>query len=196
MPIIAQKMDIILNEKNLTRYELGKFLKTNLQNFYHMINGERAFTEKVIKKLLPILEVSKEEFESWVLADKYPKEIIERAIQIKKCHSELVSESIQTRKTLKQVQGDNKKKSKKKCILTFNIDKILEEKEISRTALAKQIGHSQTGLNSVIRGQVGISKSLLEKLSQALEVPQDEILSWSIADKYKLDLLEQVLDLI
>jgi len=175
MPIVTEKITNKLERKNLTRYEAGKLLKVNLQSFYHMVNNERPFTEKVIKKILPILEVSKEEFESWIVADKYSKEILELAIKAKK-------ESV-------------KRNSKINCqpvkkILTTKLDEILQSKNLSRTALSKQIKHSQSSVNNAITGKESLSKKLMQKISTALEIPENEIQSWVIADKYSLKILE------
>ena len=168
MTVIQTKINNILEKKSLSINKLANLIgNKNSSNLNQMILGKKPFSNSVFKKLLPILEVSREEFESWVLADKYPKKILERAIQIKKEFP-----------------------YKRKSVLTLNIDKILEEKEISRTTLAKQIGYNQSGLNRMIIGKISMSKSVVEKLSQTLEIPQNEILSWIVADKYSLELLE------
>jgi predicted transcriptional regulator len=168
MLTVKHKTDILLKEKNTNYYELSKLINYDAGYLCNIFKGKNPFPEKLIKKLLPILEVSKEEFESWILSDKYPKEILKNAIQIKKDFP-----------------------YKRKSILTTNIDAILKEKNISRTNFSKQIKYSQSALNATIIGKRGMSKSLLEKISQAFEIPQDEILSWIVADKYKLDVLEQ-----
>jgi transcriptional regulator with XRE-family HTH domain len=167
MAVITDKIKNIQEQKKLSLKQLAKLADYEHGGLSKMINAKTSFSEKAIKKILPILEVSKEEFESWILADKYPKEILERAIQIKKEFP-----------------------YKRKSVLTANIDKILEEKQISRTALAKQINYNQSGFNQIITGKRGMSKSVLEKLSQAFEISQNEILSWIVADKYSLDMLE------
>jgi plasmid maintenance system antidote protein VapI len=188
MTILQVKLNEILNKKSLSINKLAGLIgNKNSSNLNQMILGKKPFSKSVTKKLLPILEISKEEFESWVLADKYPKEILTLAIQVKNCHSALDAESNQSCKTLKQVQGDNKRKS----ILTIKIDTILQEKEMSRTDLAKQIKYGQSPLNAIIIGKRGMSKSVLEKLSQAFEISQNEIQSWIVADNYSLDVLEQ-----
>jgi len=170
MSIVAEKITNKLERKNLTRYEAGKLLKVNLQSFYHMVNNERPFTEKVIKKILPILEVSREEFESWIVADKYSKEVLQIAIETKK-NSRMGCQPI-------------------KKILTMKLDEILQSKNLSRTALSKLTGNSQSGLNRAITGKEALSKKLMQKISTALEIPENEIQSWVIADKYPLKVLE------
>jgi len=40
-----------------------------------------------------------------------------------------------------------------------------------------------------------MSKSVIEKVSQVLEIPQGEIESWILADKYKLQILERAYSL-
>jgi plasmid maintenance system antidote protein VapI len=190
--VLTKKINEILKFKKLSCNKLSKLVDYKNSSFDEMIKGKRPFPEKIIKKLLPILEVSREEFESWIVADKYPKEVLILAIQIKNGHSSLDEESNQTCKTLKQVQGDNKRKS----ILTTKIDTILQEKDMSRTALAKQIKYSQSSINAMIVGKINMSKSVIERVSNALEIPQIEIQSWIIADKYSLDVLERAWGLV
>ncbi|EKE03146.1 MAG: hypothetical protein ACD_20C00243G0002 [uncultured bacterium] len=165
--MLTQKIDNILKEKNLSRYKLSKLVGCSESALNQMARGETKFSDNIIEKILPILEVSREEFESWILADKYPKKIIERAIQIKKEFP-----------------------YKRKSVLTTKIDEILEEKGMSRTALAKQINYSQSGLNRMITGKINMSRPVLEKISKVLDIPQEEILSWILADKNSLKSLE------
>ena len=167
MTNIASKIDNILKNKDLSRYKLSKLIKSSEGAFNQMARGDRAFSEKIIQKILPIIEISREEFESWIVADKYPKEIIERAIQIKK-----------------------EWPYKRKSVFTAKIDKILEEKGMSRTALAKQIIYPQSTLNTIITGKRGMPESVLEKIAEALDISQEEILSWILTDKYSLEILE------
>jgi len=167
MPIITEKIENILKNKNLSRYKLNQIINYNESSLNHMINGKRAFTEEAKEKIIPVLEISREEFESWILADKYSKEVLKLAIQAKK-----------------------ESKNTDKLILTAKIDEILQNKNMSRTALSKLIKHSQSGLNRVIIGKEPLSKKVLTKLSNAFELPEDEIKSWIIADKYSLQILE------
>jgi len=41
-----------------------------------------------------------------------------------------------------------------------------------------------------------MSKAVLEKLSEALEISRDKILSWIVADKYDLQVLEKSIFLL
>ncbi|EKE04449.1 MAG: hypothetical protein ACD_20C00076G0001 [uncultured bacterium] len=164
---IKNQTDKILKEKSISYYELSKLTGYDVSYLNNIFKGKRPFSKELLKKLLPILEISKEEFESWIITDKYPKEIIERAIRIKKEFP-----------------------YKRKSVLTVKIDKILEEKDMSRTALAKQINYSQSGLNRMITGKINISKPVLEKVSKALDISQEEISSWILADKHSLQVLE------
>ena len=84
MLISTAKIDKILKEKNLSRYKLSKLIKKDEGYINNVFRGKQPFSKQVIKKLLPILEISREDFESWILADKYPKSIIELAIKEKK----------------------------------------------------------------------------------------------------------------
>jgi len=167
MPIITDKINKIIKEKNYNVYQISKIMDFSDGALRKMISTESPFSEKAIKKLIPILEVSKEEFEGWIIADKYPKDALKLAIQIKTDFP-----------------------YKRKSVLTVKIDKILEEKGISRTSLAKEIKYSQSGLNAIIIRKRSMSKPVLEKIAKALEIPENEITSWILADKYSLQTLE------
>lgn len=170
MPITSKKIDKKLKRKNLTRYKLSKLIDKDEGYINHVFRGDQPFSENMIKKLLPILEVTREEFESWLLADKYPKKLLELAI-------------------------NNKKEFpyKRRSLLSTKIDAVLHEKGMSRTALSKEIKYSQSGLNRMIIGKINMSKPVIENISIALNISRDEILSWIIADKYNLKLLELAL---
>jgi len=167
MLIIAEKVNDILHKKNLSRQNLSDFLKKDKSYISRIFSGDRPFPEKIIEKLIPILEVSKEEFEGWIIADKYPKDALKLAIQIKTDFP-----------------------YKRKSVLTTKIDEILQHKNMSRTALAKQINYSQSGLNQIITGKRSVPKSVLKKLSYALDISRNDILSWILADKYNLQILK------
>jgi transcriptional regulator with XRE-family HTH domain len=169
MSILKEKIDATLNKKGLSRYKLGLLIGVSEAALSEMTRAITPFSKNVIEKILPILEVSKEEFESWIVADKYKPEIIKKGI-----------DSI-------------KNKEEKTLILTQNIDKILKEKKLSRTALSKLIKHSQSGLNRVIIGKEPLSKNVMEKLSIGLEIPEDNLQAWVLADKYSLKILELAL---
>jgi len=172
MPITKEKIEKILEEKNFSHYKICKFLDYSEGALSMMINGKRPFSDKFKEKILPILEISREEFESWILADKYSKEVLKLAIQAKK-----------------------ESKNTDKLILTTKIDEILQNKNMSRTDLSKLIKHSQSGLNRVIIGKEPLSKKVLAKLANSFELPENEIKSWIIADKYSLQVLESALNL-
>jgi len=167
MPIVTDKINKILDEKNLNIYQLNKLMDFSDGALRKMISAKSHFSEKAVKKLLPVLEVSREEFECWVLADKYPREVLKLAI-------------------------DNKKKFpfKRKSILTVKIDEILQQKNMSRTALAKEINYSQSGLNRMITGKINMSTPVIAKISEVLGILQNNILSWILADRYSLQILE------
>ena len=167
--LLKEKILSILKNKNITFYKLSNLVEFDESALNKMIKGKIKISENLIKKLLPILEISKEEFESWIVADKYQPEIIEKAI-----------ESI-------------KNKEEKILILTQNIDKILKEKKLSRTALSKLIKHSQSGLNRVIIGKEPLSRNVMEKISAGLEIPKEDLQSWVLADKSSLKILELAL---
>lgn len=167
MPITAEKINKILTNKNLNPYSLSKLTKMDDGYVINVIKGKKPFSDCFIKKLLPILEVARAEFDSWLLADSYNKNILELAIKHK-------SET---------------KKQKGELILKIKIDSILKQKNMSRTALSKQIKYCQSSLNKMITGQLGLSKSVRKEIAPILEVTEEEILSWIVADKYSLKVI-------
>jgi len=168
MSLTVSKIDEILKQKKLSRNKLSILIDCTYGALNQMVRGERPFSEKIIEKILPILEVSHEEFDSWILADAYPKEILELAFKHK----------IEI------------KKKKKELILTIKIDSILKQRNVSRTTLSKEINHSQSGLNRVITGKEPLSKTVRSKLARAFNISEDEIISWVVADKYSLEVIE------
>ena len=224
--VITQKISIILKEKNLTAYKLSKLMDISDSALYGMIKGIDPFSIKFIEKIAPILGVSKEEIQGWILADKYSKEIIELAIKAKKeilfqdsthCHSERSEES---QRSFENAQDDthchceppteawqsnyssNKSNERsladaqddKRLILTTKIDSILQEKAISRTALSKQINYSQGKLNEMIIGKEPMSPLVISKIAPILDVSENQIKSWILADKYSLTALEEAIN--
>jgi len=169
MRVITEKIDEILKNKNLSRYKLSQLIDYKESTLSRIIRGEQSFSKNVKEKMLPILEVSREEFESWIVADKYPNEVLRLALEAKKS----------------SLMGCQSTK-----ILTTKLDEILQSKNLSRTALSKQIKHSQSSVNNAITGKDPLSKKLMQKISSALEIPENEIQSWVIADKYPLEVLE------
>ncbi len=168
MGVVKRNISKILDRKNLSINKLSNLIgEKNSSNLNQRILGKKSFSKKVLEKLLPILEIPEEEFNIWLIADKYPLEAFELAVK-------------------------NRKEFpyKRKRLFTTKIDNILKEKDMSRTALAKKIEYGQSTLNKMITGKRNASKSVLQKLSKILEIPQDELLSWIIADKYSLELLE------
>lgn len=167
MTTVKNKTDILLKEKDISYYKLSKLIDYNVSYLNNIFKGKRTFPELLIKKLLPILEVSREEFESWIIVDKYSKEVLELAIRAKKGFP-----------------------YKRKLILTAKLDAVLQEKGMSRTTLSKEIKYSQSSLNAIITGKRNMPESVLKKISQALDISQDEILSRIVADRHNLRVLE------
>jgi transcriptional regulator with XRE-family HTH domain len=170
MSITTKNIKNIIEQKNLSLKKLAKLIDYSHGALSNLINLKTPFPKTVLEKILPILEVSKQEFESWVVADKYQPEVIQKAIEAFK-----------------------NREDKKILVLTQNIDKILKEKDMSRTTLSKLIKHSQSGLNRVIIGKEPLSKKVMEKLSTGLEIPEEDLQAWVIADKYSLKILELAL---
>jgi len=182
MKKIAEKIDFILKNKELSRSNASSIIGCSRNSLNQMIRTKRPFSDKIKEKLLPILEVSREEFESWIIADKYDKKIIEKALESAKW--------IASSHLADAPRNDDKNKP---LILTQNIDKILKEKTLSRTALSKIIKHSQSSLNCAITGKEPLSKNLMKKLSTALEIPEKDLQAWVLADKYPIKILELAL---
>ncbi|OGH97002.1 MAG: hypothetical protein A2104_09900 [Candidatus Melainabacteria bacterium GWF2_32_7] len=230
MLFITQKIKEIIDKKNISQNELAKRANYDHGAFGSFIRGERPFPDEAIEKIAPILEVTKEEIQGWILADKYPKETIELAIKAKKelplqdnthCHSERSEESQRSfdaqddthchceppkeawqsnNSSNKNNDIESEKRSfaqdDKRLILTTKIDSILQEKGISRTALSKQINYSQGKLNEMIIGKEPMSSLVISKIAPILNVSENQIKSWVLADKYSLTALEEAVKIL
>jgi plasmid maintenance system antidote protein VapI len=181
MSNITEKIEKILKEKNLTKYKIMQMTNSYAGSLYKMIDKKIQFTDQIIDKLFPILEVSKEEFLSWIIADNYEKEAIELGIVAKKAPFVLV--------TLSQ----SKKVEDNKLILTNEIDKIIIEKGLSRTKLCELAGEKEGTLNKPIIGKTSMTPKVVAKLAPVLEVSENQIRAWILADKYSLQTLELAL---
>ncbi len=177
MSYLQRNIEKILKKNNITIYKASQLIQVDDGALYRMIRGRSNFSKKYIDKIIPLLDISKEEFESWIIADKYPKELIKKAISVKKNPPAAVK--IPQQKT----------KVTKSPILTAKIDKLILEKQLSRTRLSKLLEYDQITLNRMIRGTHKISGTVIEGLSRVLEIPQEDINSWILADKYSLDIL-------
>ena len=167
MLIITRKIKEYLNQKNISQNEFARCINLSSGAFSSMLSGEAPFPEDKIQKIASILDVSSEEIKGWVLADKYPKNILKMAVNVKQ----------------ETPQGEGK------LIFTTKTDEILQQKKISRTALSKIIDYSQGKLNEMIIGKEPMSPLVISKIAPVLEVSEDEIISWIIADKYSLEAL-------
>jgi predicted transcriptional regulator len=170
MSILKKKLDTILKEKRLNRHKLCCLTKIADSTLGDMVSRRTPFSKYVKEKILPILEVSEEEFEIWIVADKYSPEVIQKAIEAFK-----------------------NKEDKKVPVLTQNINKMLKEKNLSQTALSKLIKHSQSALNCAITGKEPLSENLMKKLSEFFEIPEEDLQAWILVDKYSLKILELAL---
>lgn len=168
MYILTRKIRELIILKKLSQNKLAKMINYSHGAFGSMVRGEDALPDHIIKKIAPILEVSEVQIRSWILADKYSKEVLESAALIKK----------------------KIKLKKNQLIITIKIDEILQEKGMSRTALSKEIKYSQSGLNRIIVGKESLSKSVKERIAPILEVSEDAITSWVVADKYDIEVIE------
>ena len=167
MLVITKKIKMILEAKNLSENMLSKMIVYHSGSLNKIINGQESFPKHLITKIAPILEVSVCDIESWILTDKYPKEVLELALKAKKEYTE---------------EG--------KLILTSKIDELLKSKNLSRTALSKIIKYSQGKLNEMIIGKEPMSKLVINKVASAMAVSEDEITSWIVSDKYSIEVIE------
>jgi transcriptional regulator with XRE-family HTH domain len=167
-----KKISEILKDKNLSLRDLEQIIDYPRGSLSLMINGKRPFSDEAREKLLPILEVSEEDFAIWIIADKYSKALIGKALH-----------------------AFESREDKKKPVLTQNLDKILAEKNLSRTNAATAIKYSQSGLNRMIIGQISMSKPVMQKLSDFLAIPLEDLQAWALADNYPPKLLEKALNL-
>jgi plasmid maintenance system antidote protein VapI len=163
--VLSTKINKILERKNLSHRKLAKMIDEFDSNINAIIMCRRAFPDHIIEKLSPILGVSVDEIKGWILADKYSQEVLKLAIEVK------------------QENHEN-------LILTSKMDELLQKKNLSRTAMSKVINYSQGRLNEIIIGKKPMSKTVLAKIATTLEISEDEIKSWIIADKYTLKTLK------
>lgn len=172
MFIVTRRIREILERKGISQNELARRIDYKHGTFGTFLVRKSFFPDHVIEKMAPILEVSADEIKGWIVADKYTKEILELAVTAQK-----------------EKQDD-------KLILTSKLDEILQNKNLSRTALSKIIDYSQGRLNEIIIGKKTMSKRVLNKLSAALETPEPEITGWIVADKYSLKTLETAINVL
>ena len=167
MSILTQQINKILKDKGLSHRRLAQIIGEHDSSLNSMIRSKRAFPDDVIQKIAPVLEVSPETIKGWILADKYPKSILKMAIEVKQ---EITPES-------------------DKLILTVKIDKLLKPQKLSRTGLSKVIGYNQGKLNKMIKGVEPISPLVISRIAPVLDVSEEEIISWTVADRYSLEAL-------
>ncbi|MFA6989275.1 MAG: helix-turn-helix domain-containing protein [Candidatus Gastranaerophilaceae bacterium] len=165
MLIITEKIHQILNNKNISENKLANLINYHSGSLNKIIKGQQSVSDSVIEKLSQNLEVSTDEIKGWILADKCSKEVLKLAIEAKNENHE-------------------------NLILTSKIDALLRDKNLSRTSLSKIINYSQGRLNEIIIGKKSMSKTVLAKISNVLEISEDEIKSWILADKYSLKTLK------
>jgi len=172
---VTKKIKEILERKELSENKLAQLIDYHSGSLNKIINGKEAFPEHVIKKIAPILDISPEVIKGWILSDKYPHKILYKALETK-----MIMNS-ESRVIIIQGKADP--------ILPIKIDEKLKEKGLSRTALSKIINYSQGKLNQMIKGDEPMSPLVISKIAPVLEVTENEIISWIIADKYSADAL-------
>lgn len=163
---ILNKVSQILTKKEISIRKMSTSLDYDTNNLYKILKGERNFSKELIVKISPILEVSENEIKSWILVDKYPKTILEKA------------------HIFKLAKGKSKE-----LIITGKIDELLEKQGLTRTQLSKLIKYSQSGLNAMIIGKKSFSKSVMLRISEYLNIPFEELQAWWVADRYSLEVL-------
>jgi len=172
MLVITKKIKEFLEEKNISQNNFAISVNLPSGAFSSMLSGDAPFPDDKIQKIAPVLEVSPEEIKGWILADKYPENILKRALEVKQ----------------------EVKPEAKKLILTIKIDSLLQQRGLSRTALSGLIEYSQGKLNQMIKGDEPISPLVISKIAPVLEVSEDEITSWIVADKHSVEALRVALE--
>lgn len=171
MTKIKKELTKQLENKNLSFYQLSKEIGCYESSLNKMINGKRIFTGEIKKQLASFLSIDEAILESWIIIDKYPKELLQQAFEVRKEFHP----------------------NKRKAVLLTKIDEALENKDLSRTALSKHINYSQSMVNAMITGKKPMSKTVISRIALALELEESQINSWIIADKYSLKVLEYAL---
>lgn len=169
--LVKDELDKIVKSKSISYYQLSKILDYDESYINNILKGKRPFPDHLIDKICEVLEINKDEFLAWIIVDKYSKEVIQIAV------NEL-----------------NNREDISKLVLTQKIDQKLKEKGLSRTALSKMINYSQSGLNRMIVGKESLSKSVISRIAPILEVSEDSIKGWVLADKYPTEVLTLALD--
>ena len=167
MLIITKKIKNFLEEKNISQNNFAHSVNLPSGAFSSMLSGDAPFPDDKIQKIAAVMEVSSEEVKGWILADNYPENILKMAAAVKQ---EVTPEA-------------------GKLILTTNVDELLKSKNLSRTGLSKVIGYNQGKLNKMIKGVEPMSPLVISKIAPVLEVSEEEITSWIVADKYSLEAL-------
>ncbi len=170
--LITKKIRELLKNKNLTGYKLSKIIGISDGSMYAMIRGQAKFPEDKIQKIAPILEVSPEEIKGWILADKYPKEVLQLALSVKKEHA-----------------------GKKKLIFTAKIHQLMKERKLGISEFSREMDYNQGWLSQVVLGKEPVSDKLMQKLCDFSGLSREQITSWSVADKYSAEALSAAVSL-
>lgn len=78
--VLTTKIDEFCNAQAISRTALSKIIKHSQSGFNRIVIGKETLSRSVINKLSIAMAVGECEIKSWVVADKYSKEIIELAI--------------------------------------------------------------------------------------------------------------------
>ena len=81
--VFTLEIDERLQEKELSRTRLSKVINYSQGVLNEMIIGKHPISKTVIQKIAPIIEVSEDEIQAWIVAHKYSLEAIKVAISCK-----------------------------------------------------------------------------------------------------------------
>lgn len=164
--VITKKLEILFEQKGLTAYSLAKLINYNDSSMSQMLYGRKKIPDNVINSIASILEVSPEQIKGWILANKYSKKVLQRALQLKQKYT-----------------------GQDKLIFTAKIHELMEQHNLTINPFAKTIGYNQGWLSQVVLGKEPVSKKLMEKLCAFSGLSEEEISSWIVTDKYSVETL-------
>ena len=81
--ILTLEIDERLKRKELSRTKLSKIISYSQGVLNEMIIGKLPISKTVIQRIAPIIKVSEDEIQAWIVADKYSLEAIKVAISCK-----------------------------------------------------------------------------------------------------------------
>ncbi len=164
--IFFTKITELLETKGISTYKLGQICGYSHGAIIQMIKGSRSIPEHILNKISVTLEVPDYKLKGWILADKYSRDVLERALHLKQ-----------------EYAGQDK------LIFTAKIHELMEQHNLTINPFAKAIGYNQGWLSQVVLGKEPVSKKLMDKLCAFSSLSEEEIISWIVADKYSVEAL-------